>query len=143
MTNSLSNGGTDIVALYGALVGVAAITTALQTAAVSVGYSDVAAIESRYDGATTASQAYNDAREDARVARTRLFLINAPAAAVNGLVVAALTDVVLVRGDFDWVLALPWIALAVTLVLLVVAVVKFASRLNAVSNGTRGTDATS
>lgn len=143
MTNSLSNCGTDIVALYGALVGVAAITTALQTAAVSVGYSDVAAIESRYDRATTASQAYNDAREDARVARTRLLLINAPAAAVNGLVVAALTDVVLVRGDFDWVLALPWIALAVTLVLLVVAVVKFASRLNAVSNGTRGTDATS
>jgi hypothetical protein len=134
---------TDIVALYGALVGVAAITTALQTAAASVGYSDVAGIEARYDAAATTSQAYNDTRDDARVVRTRLLLINAPAAAVNGLVVVALTDVVLIRGDFDWVLALPWIALSLTLILLVIAVLRFASRLNAVSNGTRGTQVTS
>ena len=111
----------DSVALYSALASVAAITTALQASAVLFLLSQLAARTKEIDAASPGTQAETDARKAAKTSRTASRLTNFPAATVSAAVTAMWGVVVLDRIDWDVVLFVPWLAVALAVGGLIVA----------------------
>ena len=99
----------DYVEVFGALATVAAVTAALQAAAVFALYPEAGLLEDRGAVATPGSQALTDLRRDARLYRTRVLILSSPMAAINALVLAAWGDVVLCRMSSDWIYIVPWV----------------------------------
>ena len=99
----------DPVAVYGALATVAAVTAALQAAAVFALYPEAGLLEDRHAGATPDTQAMTDVVRDAKLYRRRVMILNSPMAFINALVLAAWGDVVFARMPSDWVYIVPWL----------------------------------
>lgn len=111
--------------LYGALAGVAAITTALQAAVALQPLASLTSARERKRKSRQGDQAYNDARTDAgRAAWTELWL-NIPAILVNAAVLASWGRIAIARPRAsEWEYWVPWVAVAAaSLFLFVVALV--------------------
>jgi hypothetical protein len=101
-------------ALYGALAGVAAITTALQSVVALQPLRESFEIKRRKRASSPGLPPYNDARSDARQRFTILLILNFFATAVNASVLAAWGKVGVAEAEpGDWHLWLPWVAVAV------------------------------
>jgi non-ribosomal peptide synthetase component F len=99
----------DYVAVYGALATVAAVTAALQAAAVFALYPEAGLLEERNDAAAPGTMAETDVRRDAKHYRTRVVILNSPMALINALVLLAWGDVVFCRIPSDWIYIVPWV----------------------------------
>ena len=123
MTASVDSG------LYGALATVAAITTAIQAAVALVPLNDSADIKRRKESSTRGAADYARAETDAGTRLRTAVLLNIPAAGVNAAVLVSWAGI----GIFcaRWVLWLPWIAVAVAAVFLLVCAAVGAWKLNA------------
>jgi hypothetical protein len=106
------------VAIYGALATVAAVTAALQTAAVFAVLPDADRLESRAARATPGTQEYTDLCNDASSYRIRVGTVTMPLALINLAVIVAWGDVVFDRITSDWVFRTPWVAVALAWVVL-------------------------
>ncbi len=99
--------------LYGALAGVAAITTALQAAVALQPLASLTNTRERKRRSHPGDQAYNDARADAgRAAWTALWL-NIPAIVVNAAVLTAWGRIAIAQPrPGEWEYWVPWVAVA-------------------------------
>lgn len=79
----------DAIAMYGALAGVAAITTALQALVALPPLSQVADVDRRKKASNPGVAAYTDAKDDAKKFMIGAIVLNAPAALVNAAVIVA------------------------------------------------------
>jgi hypothetical protein len=106
---------TDAVdpAVYGALAGVAAITTALQSVTSLLPLRQAIDIRNRKRGSAPGQAPYNDARTDARWGVLFSLLLNIFAGLINGAVLAAWWKVgVADVAEEQWEFWLPWVAVA-------------------------------
>lgn len=105
---------TPDTSLYGALAGVAAITTALQSVVALQPLRESFEIKRRKRASSPGQPAYNDAKSDARTRFTILLILNLVATVVNASVLAAWGKPAVVDvTPGDWQLWLPWVAVAV------------------------------
>lgn len=111
--------------LYGALAGVAAITTALQAAVALQPLSALTDTKQRKRRSSKGQIEYNDARSDANKAVWTALWLNIPAVLVNTAVLASWWRVAVAKAKPDqWEYWLPWLAVVTAGVfLLTVAIV--------------------
>lgn len=129
----------DPTALYAALATVAAITSALQGSAALSASTRVASLETAFDQTRPSTNERQRASAEARQSRPGILVVNACSAIISSAVVAAWGEVTFCRSDNDWVLIVPWIAIAATvLALAYIGLFDSWSRLKAVANGSRG-----
>lgn len=121
----------DAIAMYGALAGVAAITTALQALVALVPLSQVSDVEQRKNASGSGTAPYNIAKADAKKYMTGAILLNVPAALVNAAVIIAWGYVVLeVIPNLHPYLVLPFGAVCAAWLYLVIVAVIGVARLN-------------
>ena len=106
--------------VYAALGAVAAITTALQAAVALPPVTDYAEFRRRIRDSGEGTPARTDARKDAGKSALRGLILNIPAAAVNGAVLAAWSTVAW-PGATPWSYYLPWLAVTAAAGFLVIA----------------------
>lgn len=115
--------------VYAALAAVAAITTALEAAVALPPVNDVVEIRRRIRDSKEGSPERTNARRDAGRSALRGVVLNAPAAAVNGAVLAAWSTVAW-PGETPWSYYLPWLAVTAAAAFLIIAAGWGISRLN-------------
>lgn len=99
--------------LYGALAGVAAITTALQAAVALQPLTSLTYTRERKRRSKPGDIAYNDARSDAQKAAWTALWLNIPAIVVNAAVLASWGRIAIaVPKPGEWEYWLPWVAVA-------------------------------
>jgi hypothetical protein len=107
-------GGTDPVvdaAIYGAIAGVAAITTALQSVVALQPLRSAIDIGRRKRSSSRGQAQYNDAKHDAGRDFFILLALNVIAAGINGSVLAAWWKVGVAEvSPRDWEFWVPWLA---------------------------------
>lgn len=111
--------------LYGALAGVAAITTALQAAVSLPPLSALSDTRQRKRRSAKGQIDYNNARSDAKKAAWTALWLNIPAVVVNSAVLLSWSRVAVAKPKTDqWEYWLPWAAVTLASVfLLAVAIV--------------------
>jgi hypothetical protein len=111
----------DIIAIYGAFAGVAAITTALQAAVALQPLSQSDDVNRRKRTNPPGTAEYNDARADAGTYWRGAWLLNVGGAAVNFAVLASWGYLVFgVIQQSRWFLWLPFIAVSIAAAYLVI-----------------------
>ena len=122
--------------LYGALAGVAAITTALQAAVALQPLGSLTNTRERKRRSRPGDQAYNDARADASKAAWTALWLNIPAIVVNAAVLTAWGRIAIARPrPGEWEYWVPWVAVAAASVFLFVVALVTGLKLRNVAEG--------
>jgi hypothetical protein len=102
------------VATYGAIAGVASITTALQSLVALLPLRSAIDINRRKSSSSRGFAAYNDAKHDAGRDFAIYLVLNVVAVAINGSVLAAWWKVGVANVDFErWEYWVPWVAVVI------------------------------
>lgn len=117
--------------LYGALATVAAITTALQAAVGLIPLSDSSEIRHRKEASSPGQPEYDKAKEDAGIRLRSAILLNVPVLLVNSAVLASWLGIGIVHAG--WALWVPWVAVVVAAVFLVICAAVGGRSLNALA----------